>query len=351
MKNLAHACMITALTILFVACTPNMDIPPGYLQKPGTDIWGVSPTYLGNGYEIKSMTILNSPSRSNKFLTIQGHVHTSPIAQASYKGWRWVIAAQEAVYDSWKIWNTDKKVEQLSRAENSLDHPVANWSQAMTRSYDLVQYLTGATPIPLDLDAYLVPDNATVHLTVIRHSQEAIPFTFAFPYPASTKTDMQSERFRAFTHAVGMMLYEYQHVLFGKELALQYHDRVVKIVNNEARSTCWEISAATVLAAGTSSEITLTGSAQSAGPQMVEEWGSQPTYQSAVPWARAWVLAYLARYVQKQGLPTTFSLKDHRARNAVLSFCRALTQNRWDITSGSIPIDQIQLVNFDLSSD
>ncbi len=246
---------------------------------------------------------------------------------------------------------------------------MATWDQAFSRAYKVASYLLGRPPLPMKATILLVPDGSSYHKVFTQGGDDFVPLTFAFYYPSadSGSYELTSQRFSALVDAVATTLYEYQHILVSTNTIEPVGTNTTdKTINDEGRSHCWRHSAVLALTSGShtspswdpaaaraalfadsaSQNISLeTGDQPSAAGRMEENAGRR--YSDALLWARELELKSLLLYLGERGIrePKVQS-NDPAAMNAVLSFCRAMTQRPHDLTVGTCPPAEVEYVPF-----
>lgn len=338
----------------------RFDIPSAMMQTPNSQIWGVSFEKSGADYRIHSITRLNGshPTHGDP---------TTPIASGVVENWQWEVQAVPSLLPSWKAWQSDKKVQQRALEPDNWDHPAANWQQAFTRAYRVVNYLLGRPPLPLKLTLLLVPDGTAYNKVLVQTGTGFVPLTFAFYYPPpdSDSNSLTAARFASLVEAVARSVYEYQHILVATNVIQPIgNNETDKTINDETRSQCWSESIFLALTAGTHTETTWTPAPEvlfqentrhdissetqkQAGVSQENNQGIQRRYSDAVLWARYLEAKSVFSYLQQRALPDgKVASNDPAGMNAVLSVCRAMTQRPLDLTAGPYPATQVEYTPF-----
>ncbi|MDT8069001.1 MAG: hypothetical protein ROO76_12630 [Terriglobia bacterium] len=202
----------------------------------------------------------------------------------------------------------------------------------------------------------LVPEGTMYEKTVIRDAQGYVPLTFAFYYPEADSSE--NSHFSAMSDAVARSIYEYQHVLYRNGTVSPIGtSNVDRSINDESRSQCWYDSALLSLTAGTHSV-----SRWGADPYMKRiKIGSEsalavvtssgdvrkPSFSDTAPLGVGVEAETVAAYLRSRGTATAQVVSnDLGAMNAVLSVCRALTQNPHDLATREYPIEQVRFVPY-----
>lgn len=364
MRPLLHSAVIfTLLSATLTACTRyRYDAPKWMLQSQNVQFRGVATLNSKPPYRISSETRLNGSKPV-------GGEPTAVIASGTTENWQWEVRAVPLLLPSWEAWKHDKRFQQRSQLPDDWSHPVATWEQAFSRAYKAASYLLGRPPLPMKATILLVPDDTSYHKVFTQSGDDFIPLTFAFYYPSaeSGNYELTSERFSALVEAVATTLYEYQHVLVSTKIIEPVGTNATdKTINDESRSHCWGHSTLLALTSGSHTNLTWDPAAaravlfaDSASQNISVETGDQPTaagrmeesagrrYSDALLWARHLEMKNLLLYLGERGIrePKVQS-NDPAAMNAVLSFCRAITQRPRDLTVGTYPTAEVEYVPF-----
>lgn len=363
-RPLSHSIVAVAvLSATFTACTRyRYDAPKWMLDSPNLQLRGVVTLDSKPPYRITSETRLSGSKPV-------GAQPTAVIASGSTGNWQWEVRAVPSLLASWEAWRRDKRFQQRSQGPDDWSHPVATWDQAFDRAYKVASYLLGRPPLPMKATVLLVPDGSSYHKVFTQSGDDFVPLTFAFYYPSaeSGTYELTSERFSALVDAVSTTVYEYQHILVSTNTIEPVGTNATdKTINDETRSHCWGHSTLLALTSGTHTNLTWDPSAaravlfaESSGQNISLETGDQqaPTgqtpgtekrrYPDAILWARQLELKNLLIYLQERGIrePKVQS-NDPAAMNAVLSFCRAITQRPRDLTAGTYAPADVEYVPF-----
>jgi hypothetical protein len=306
-------------------------------------MWRVTLTESSRGYHVVSVTSLDGR------LTAQ-----SPkveIASGAFRGWRWQVEADPTLLPSWKAWQSDKKVQKSARLpEDDWNYPALDWRRAFERAHQVVSYLLGSQPLPLDATVVLVPEGSAYHQTFDQEEGDAIPLTLGLYYPsgASLSSDNQFERFTALIGAVSGIIREYERILVATgAIKPMGKDEAARTVNQEGQSICWDESTFLALAAGTHFVSRLRWDQQGSADQLAHYPPTAIKLSDAVYWGALREAESIGWYLEFRGMRNhTFSAKNPAAMNAVLSVCRAMTQHPFDLTTGAYPAPQVQYVPF-----
>jgi hypothetical protein len=331
-------------------------LPNSVLQAPDTQIWGVNFQKSGSGYRIHSITKFNGSKPLNA-------EPTAPLASGKTETWQWEVLAVPSLLPSWKAWQDDKKVQQRIASQDDWSHPAANWEQAFSRSYKVVNFLLGRPPLPMKLKVLLIPDGSAYHKDFVQTGDGFVPLTFAFYYPSSENKELTGARFSALVEAVSKSIYEYQHVMDDTGMIkLIGKDETDQTINDEARSHCWYDSNFFALTSGTHTSVRwnpptpqdlMAASATHntslvTGKQDAEgEQEKKRNFSDAALWGRYLEAKSISAYLQERGIRDGEVLSNDPARmNAVLSLCRAMTQQPLDLTAGAYPASKVDYVAF-----
>ena len=354
---------IAVLSATLAACARyRYNAPSWLLQSPDVQLRAVATLESKPPYRVSSETRLKGAK------PVQGQA-TAVIASGNTGNWQWEVRAVPSLLPSWEAWQRDKRFKLRSQEPDDWSHPVATWNQAFSRAYKVATYLLGRPPLPMKATVLLVPEGSTYHEVVTQSGADAVPLTFAFYYPSADGVtyELTSERFSALIDAVSITVYEYQHVLVSTNTIEPVGaDATDRSINDESRSQCWQHSTVLALTSGSHTSLSWDASAaraalfaESASQSISPETGDQlpaaaPTerstkrrYSDAVLWARQLELKNLLIYLGERGIrqPKVQS-NDPAAMNAVLSFCRAITQRPRDLTTGTYPPAEVEYVPF-----
>lgn len=346
--------------VLLIGCYRS-PVSREIMQAPGNQIWTVQTQKSGSGYRTHSTTSLNGadPMRDQP---------TAVIASGSTGNWQWEVRAVPSLLSSWKAWQSDKEVQLTAGTPDDWSHPAASWEQAFERAYKTVNYLLGGTPPPAKVTLLLIPKGSAYKKVFVQTGNGSIPLTFAFYYPsAGSETDsLTSDRFAALVKAVSTFVHEYQHTLVKTEAIEQKGDNVTdRTINSEIRSQCWEESTTFSLATGTESSLKWTpalpdelierstghsASRETRKPANDIQENPRPRprrFSDAELWGGHLLAKNVSAYLLDRGFPKAeVSNSDLKGMNALLSFCRAITQHPRDLTAGPYAPSQIEYIPF-----
>lgn len=354
----------TTVTAALVGCARyQFDAPNTIIDGPGNEVHGTNVEKEHDGFAVTAITRLNG--------TRVLHEKPNVIIDSGTAGnWQWEVRAVPSLLPSWKAWEADKKFQARAKlATDDWNHPAANWGQAFARAHEVAAYLLGRAPLPLKLTVLLVPEGSKYEGNFPSKGNGAVALTFAFFYPpeAPDTHALTTDRFAALVHAVSTSVYEYQHTLAPTgTIPAAGDDAADKTINDEARSHCWQYSTTLALGSGTHSNLAWDPAAARAAllegssrQNISLDTGEEPSdknasgsdgkrrFSDAIFWGRELVSENLVSYLTARGIlePRVQSNRPPEM-NAVLSFCRAMTQHPRDLTKGLIPPSDVPYVPF-----
>jgi len=330
------------------------DAPRAVIDMSGAEVWAVSLSASGRRYHVTSTTRLNGQARLHE-------QPTASIATGTVGDWQWTVMAVPSVVPSWRAWQEEKrntKVRQEAIRSGNWLHSAAGWDLAFQRARRVAQYLLGRPPLPFHATLLLLPEGVRYNKRISEAGKGYVPLTLAFYWP-------NSKRPAAFIGVVTRTMYEYQHLLVDSGFISPVgNGKGDRTANDEARSQCWSDSTFLALEAGTPSSVQWKVSQARAALALLDQSNQQKVngeggqglampevgpirYSDAYMWGRFFEVESVAAYLRSRGDSTALiHASDPAQVNALLSVCRAMTQQPRDLTKGPYPASQVEYVPF-----
>jgi hypothetical protein len=348
--------------IAFASGCVHYDVPLAVRRAPGEATVGVALSKSRGRYKVTTITRLNGSVRLSEKPTVR-------IASGSVANWQWAVKAVPSAVPGWKAWLTSKKIAKLRQEDarpGSWAHAAAGWDSAFGRAHRVVRYLLGRQPPALHATLLLLPPGVKYSRAITRTGNHYFPLTLAFNWPTSNQLAEPASLAKAVTTTV----YEYQHLLVDSNVIPPTGRTAgARAANDEARSHCWSQSTFLALESGTEAYIeykvsrsrvpTTTAVLEESMPKLTvrEEVQAQKRapgrrphirFSDGLAWGTFFEIQSLANYLQLRGNPKLRVTADEPSQmNAILSVCRAMTQQPLDITAtDGYPPSKVKFVPF-----
>lgn len=316
-------------------------------RKKPVQTWAVDVLQAKPPYRVRSTTKLGGA-------TPLGNASMVTIASGAFHNWQWAVKAYPTLLPSWRAWQTSRKFRKWTKTPDSWSHPAANWQQGFERTYKVIAYLMSREPVPLRATILLMPEGTSYHKTFTQQAANYAPMTLAFYYPVSSSHSghAQNERFVALVEPFWYLVSEYEQVVLATDPARKAHGQSMadRLFSNVALGGSWAESAALALQAGQHGYMEFNPRmVVSIRPRSGARFGpvGRTKDSKASKLAATHAVERYNSYVRDLGLhKQKVSLRDPKAMNRVLNFCREITAYYLDLTEGRQPTSHVQFTPF-----
>lgn len=304
-------------------------------QANGVNVKSGSPPY-----RVVSLSRLNRVDNGHQNWTLKEVQRTeSQVDAACAYNWCWSVLGVQSVSAS---------MSAFIQHENSIKCPMPHdtrlcqpldWAHAFVRLHDLAAYLDDRKPAAFRVTLHFLPEGDGLNANVNAPESQEIHLEFGRWWPSSsTESSGQASKVDALVDAVSTTMYEYQHVVFTTQHP-QKMSRAIKAVQDEAISTCWDLSARLALYAGYDKKVKFPYLDNAIYQSYQDAFGTEPEFGKAS--LQGPVLAWRELTKFTQGRPGADVIADKvnlaadniELVNDVVSFCKQLSNTDDSIAS------------------
>lgn len=330
-----------ASIVLFGCSLMTGDAPTALVSTGQAN--GVNIKSSSTPYRVRSLSRLNKVAREQRRWTVaQVEREELEVAEDCLENWCWAVFAVPTVSLSAASSSEAGQSLHCSTPHDDRFCRPLDWTHAFSRLRKLVGYMVEGEPPPTRVRLHLLPEGDGFSADIDSGPTKSIGLEFGRWWPVS-QANSSAATIEALADTVSTTAYELQHVIFA---AHQWAgmDRNVRAIQDEARSTCWDLSTRLALFAGYQESVEFPRMNDAMFESYQDIFGSKPEYGKASLQGPVMAWRELTQFTAgKDGVEiragkVRLNSSNIRLVNDVLGYCKELNRTTQSIWSSDFEI-------------